>query len=411
MLNFKSVLCYYGISLRYDVIKREIVYSINDKYLTSTLGTKEHFDELVTYLMDVCCKDGLPARRDDICNWLYYIANEQRFNSVKDSLVRFYKKYGAESGEFKKLMDCVRFKNNQEFAILLFKKALWQSVAMIHNENGLYGADGALTIQGAQAIGKTSLLRKICECFGLEYFKESAEFSRFNQKDDILQNTSVFMCELGEAKGSLSQVDWMKRFITNPVDEVRQPYAKRSNKTPRLTTFYLTVNDVEFLRDAENRRYWTVEIQDINLNGLNSINYPAVWAEAYSWYLENPAGFRLTHSERLQLNEINQEFRILSAEERILIDCLDWDQPPEDWTEKTATQIATEILEETGQRISAQKVGAALKGIGYEKDAPLKSWRLLDGKSLYSTPRTVQKQETGTPFNENLKNKVVQMFK
>lgn len=411
ILNFKSVLCYYGISLSYNLVRREIIYQIKDGKLSQALGTKEYFDELVTYLVDICCKEGLPAKRDDVYNWLYYIANESRFNYVKDSLAAYYDSFKGHTGEFDRLMDCIKFKNNTEFSKLLFKKALWQSVAMIHNENGTYGADGALTLQGAQAIGKTSLLRKICECFGLEYFKESAEFSKYNRKDDILQNTSVFMCELGEAKKSVEQVDWMKRFITNPIDEVRPPYARTAKKTPRLTTFYLTVNDREFLKDTENRRYWTVEIQDINLNGVNAINYPALWAEAYSWYLENPAGFRLTHSERVQLNSINSEFRILSAEERVLLDCLDWEQPVEDWTEKTPTQISTEILEETGQRISPQKIGAALKGMGYEKETPPKSWRMLHGRVLYSTPEARKSVETGQPFNEEMRGKVIPMYR
>ena len=400
MLNFKAVLCYYGISLSYNVVRREITYQIRNKELSAILGCKEHFDELVTYLMDVCCKDGLPAKRDDVYNWLYYFANEARFNHVRDSMIAYYEKYGSNQEMFAQLMDCIVFKNNMDFSRLLFKKALWQSVAMIHNENGEYGADGALTIQGMQGIGKTSLLRKICECFGPEYFKEGAEFGKYSLKDDVLQNTSVFMCELGEAKKSVEQVDWMKRFITNPIDEVRPPYARGARKAPRLTTFYLTINDHEFLKDMENRRYWTVEVRDINLNGLNSINYPALWAEVYSWYLENPVGFRLTHDERVRLNSINNEFRILSAEERVLLDCLDWSQPVEDWKERTSTQIASEILEETGQRISPQKVGSALKRMGYEKNGLVKSWRIIDGRSIYSTPRAKVDIDTKQPFSD-----------
>lgn len=400
MLNFKAVLCHYGVSLSYDIIRREIIYRVGDKDISDMLGTKERFDELVTYLIDVCCKEGLPAKRDDIYNWLYFIANEARLNHVKDSMVKYYKQCGNSKGTFERFISCITFKNNVEFSKLLFRKALWQSVAMIHNENGEYGADGALTIQGLQGIGKTSLLRKLCECFGHGYFKESAEFNKYNLKDDVLQNTAVFMCELGEAKKSIEQVDWLKRFITNPIDEVRPPYAKGARKIPRLTTFYLTVNDREFLKDVENRRYWTVEVQDINLNGLNSIDYPALWAEVYSWYLENPVGFRLTHEEREQLNKINSEFRILSTEERVILDCLDWEQPLEDWRERTSTQIASDILSESGQRISPQKVGSALKNLGYEKSCPPKSWRVLKGRPLYLTPDVKMAVETRQPFSQ-----------
>lgn len=50
MLNFKAVLCCYGVSLSYDIIRREIIYRVGDKDISDMLGTKERFDELVTYL-------------------------------------------------------------------------------------------------------------------------------------------------------------------------------------------------------------------------------------------------------------------------------------------------------------------------------------------------------------------------
>ena len=94
-----------------------------------------------------------------------------------------------------------------------------------------------------------------------------------------------------------------------------------------------------------------------------------------------------------------------------MLDCLNWEEPVEDWTEKTATQIATEIMEETGQRISPQKVGTVLKGMGYEKESPPKAWRMLKGRALYHTPKAKKSVETDQPFDDEMRGKVIPMYK
>lgn len=254
ILNFKCVLSQYNISLQYNIISREIYYFLGNKEIAEKLGTHQHFEEFVTYIEDICAKEGFGTNRNKVYNWVYYIANEEHFNHVKQCIENCYQFWDKKGSEFDKLMECITFKNNIEFSKLLFRKALWQSVAMIHNENGEYGADGALTLQGSQGIGKTSIIRQLCECFNKKYFKESADFDGTDMKDKIKQNTSVFMCELGEAAGTLKMVDWLKKFITNPIDEFRDPYARTSRKYPRLTTFYITINDTSFLKDVENRR-------------------------------------------------------------------------------------------------------------------------------------------------------------
>lgn len=401
LINFKAVLLEYGITLQYNMVKREIYYFIEDAFIKGKLGTHGHFDEFITYCEDICAREGFGTQRTRICNWIYFMANEEKFNHIRKCLEtchNFWTNKGTS--EFDRYIDCITFKSKPEFSRLLFKKALWQSVAMAHNEDGEYGADGALTLQGLQGIGKTSLIRVLCDCFGKIYFKESANFDGKDMKDKVSQNTAFFMCELGEAKESLEYVNWMKAFITNPSDEFRDPYARTAKKYPRLTTFYITINDATFLKDVENRRYWTVEITDIDLEGLKHIVFENLWAEVYSWYLENPTGFRLTTEERLELNNINKEFRKVSLEEQVLTDCLDWAQDEEDWEEKTATHIATGVFDLTGQRIAPNRVSSTLRKMGYSKDTSPKRWRMLHGYSLYNIPRFVSKPNIFNPFEE-----------
>ena len=114
---------------------------------------------------------------------------------------------------------------------------------------------------------------------------------------------------------------------------------------------------------------------------------------------------------RQQLQKINSEFRIYTREEQVLRDAYDWEQPVEDWKEKTSTEIATEVLEVTGQRISPQKIGKALAGLGYDKESEKYQKRVLHGKTLYLLPKALAKVETGQPFDNSSRGKVIPMLK
>ena len=141
------------------------------------------------------------------------------------------------------------------------------------------------------------------------------------------------------------------------------------------------------------------------------IDYEKLWADIYALYLKNPVGFRLTPEERRTLNGINQDFRYRNNEETILLDCLDWDEPEESWTEKTASQIATEIREKTGLVICESRIGKTLKsGFEYVKKGYPRGYRVLNGRSLYLTPKVIKEIEIGCPFDEDLKGKTIDRF-
>lgn len=111
------------------------------------------------------------------------------------------------------------------------------------------------------------------------------------------------------------------------------------------------------------------------------------------------------------LQDINSEFRVKSREETILSDCLDWDEPVDDWTEKTASQIAIEIKDKTGLALYEGSIGRVLKAsFGYKKNGLPRGYRVLDGRTLYSTPKVMKSVETGTPFDDKLKGSALNRF-
>lgn len=370
--NTAAMLEHEGYEVYYDVIRRE---SVIKKKGESIAGVAQiRYESVLTHLTDQYTRLGARASNSRMHEHVSQISDMNRYNAAKAYLECNYAIYGGNVG-IAELTDALCVKD--DLSRLLVRKWLCQCVAMAHNEQGLYGADGILVLKGPQGIGKTTFFRKCC-CIGAQYFTEGAVFD--GSKDKIMANTSSWITELGELPRSMKDNDSMKAFITSPADKYRSPYDKKEDTHPRFTSFGATTNENMFLKDDTNRRYWVVELDKISLARLNRVSFENIWAEAYKEYRDLGAGsFRLTQEERAQLEERNRVYRIEPEEERLLNDSFDWEQPRKEWKEYTATQIADMI----GHKVSVPRVGKTLrtmqgKGVSY---------RIKDGVSLYQMPR------------------------
>lgn len=370
--NTAAMLEHEGYEVYYDVIRRE---SVIKKKGESIAGVAQiRYESMLTHLTDQYTRLGARASNSRMHEHVSQISDMNRYNAAKAYLECNYAIYGGNVG-IAELTDALCVKD--DLSRLLVRKWLCQCVAMAHNEQGLYGADGMLVLKGPQGIGKTTFFRKCC-CIGAQYFTEGAVFD--GSKDKIMANTSSWITELGELPRSMKDNDSMKAFITSPADKYRSPYDKKEDTHPRFTSFGATTNENAFLKDDTNRRYWVVELDKISLARLNRVSFENIWAEAYKEYRDLGAGsFRLTQEERAQLEERNRVYRIEPEEERLLNDSFDWEQPRKEWKEYTATQIADMI----GHKVSVPRVGKTLrtmqgKGVSY---------RIKDGVTLYLMPR------------------------
>lgn len=117
--------------------------------------------------------------------------------------------------------------------------------------------DYCLIMQGAQGIGKSSLLNIL----GGEWYKDGV--TTLEGKEGADQVRGQWLIELGELEGiRRSEVTAVKQFISAQVDEYRPAYAVRKERFPRQCVFFGTTNESVFLKDSSGNRRFNVVALD-----------------------------------------------------------------------------------------------------------------------------------------------------
>lgn len=259
------------------------------------------------------------------------IEDENRYNPFEDMLKDTKHDGKDRIAELPAILDLP----DDAFEFTLIKKWLHQTVSLaLNDETEPYGADGVLTLQGAQGIGKTRFFAVLSVCS--DWFAEGVSINTDN-KDTIIQATGHVIAELGELDSTLKrEQSALKAFLTATCDSYRLPYAREWADTPRRTSFCATVNPEEFLNDETGtRRFWTVHVENIDIDRLNSLSKEWVkqlWAQVYEqYYLKDAQGFRLTRAERMELEQRNERFSKPLAGELEIMDAFNWETPIEHW--------------------------------------------------------------------------------
>ncbi len=135
--------------------------------------------------------------------------------------------------------------------------------------------DYCLVLEGIQGRGKSSTL----SILGGEWFGDTD--IDLHNKDSMAALQGKWLYEFPEL-GSLARTESLKQksFLSRQVDEYRPVYGRRQIKVPRQTVFSGSTNEWEWNKDPTGgRRFWPVEVGDIDLAGLAGVR-DQLFAEA-----------------------------------------------------------------------------------------------------------------------------------
>lgn len=268
-----------------------------------------------------------------------------------------------------------------DFSRLLIRKWLIQCIAILYNDSSQYGAEGVLTLQGPEGIGKTSFFRSLVP--EVAWFYEGAAIDLEN-KDSVRRAISRWICEIGECDYTTrKQQSNLKAFITQNEDRDRREYERHEIRYPRKTSFCATVNNDEFLYDGENRRWWVLPITHVDLTALRELHKEVwqLWAQVKELWTASPQSFRLDATEQQQLALQNRKFQTKLVYEDVIEETFDWDCEKDLWGEYTPQQLRA-ILEVKNDDV---RLGKTISRIIKKRQL---EYRTLHGYRIIKLPPT-----------------------
>lgn len=338
--NLRHLLANYGVTARYDVIRKKLVIRHPGQS-----GTADNQNQVaLNVILSLCALNRMP--KTEAPAFMLNIGDEDPANPVMDFITS--RPWDGRS-RFGDLLATVETRDcfDRELFALLLRRWLISAVAAAAKPSGFW-SKGVLVFQGDQSLGKTTWFRHLLPVEMRDFMWVDAAIDPAN-KDTVIRAASHWLVELGELDGTLRKADIarLKGFISQDVDTFRRPYSREDERFQRRTVFFASVNPSQFLADdTGNVRWWTVPV--IGLNCEHGIDQQQLWAEVFEWF---NAGERwwLEGAEEARLEARNADHQQSDPVEELLLSRRDFSLPA------TCRMTATELLIALGYEKPSRK--------------------------------------------------------
>lgn len=374
--NTQLILTMLDIDVYYDIIrKRAFMKSPNQIYNGSVS------DYPITKILDYAAGQQYAIGRTTLIDHVHAIARDNSINTVATFFERARSKWDGVS-RIDEVFNTLPIKTVKWYALTGFLKWCIQAVKLAMNDNGGMNQEFILVLQGGQGAGKTTWFEMLFAPMGKEYFKEGLDLNPDN-KDSILECISHFIVELGELDATMKhEQSKLKAFITKTFDEVRKPYDRLPERTPRQTVLCASVNEEQFLKDKTgNRRYVIIKLQDDKLiERLHHIDLEQFWGEIATLAYDG-AEHKLNAAEKKHQAIENDDFEMISEAEIRIETGLQWAAPKEHWRKVSTANICECLGLSKTSKIVSQTLKK--KGCEYHDERP-RSWTVPPFTGDYS---------------------------
>lgn len=354
--NVRHLLTSYGITVRYNVIKKKLLIT-----LPGHGGTSDNADNTaMTQIISLAILNGMAFGQ--IPDYVEFLADRHPYNPVAEWILS--KPWDGKDrlpAIFDTLTERAGFP--AQLKRILVYKWLLSAVAAALKATGFKGR-GVLTFQGPQGIGKTSwVISLVPDPILREMVVKVDHHLDAGNKDSILGAIIHWLVEIGELDSSFRKdIARLKGVLTSDSDKVRRPYARTESEYPRRTVFFATVNEENFLVDPTgNSRWWTLPLTAINYQ--HGIDMQQVFAQLAVDF-EQGAQWWLTKDEEALLDSCNSEHRSISVIRERLMAMLDLSRKGQPGTGyMTSMEVLRKLGFESPKNSDAKEVTAVLREV------------------------------------------------
>ena len=370
--NFYLLLNHYGITIKYNEMIKESEIKIPGNFSHADVESNAK----LSHLISLANKHGFP--KGDVLDMVVKVAGDNAYHPVRDWIDT---QVWDGQDRLQEFVDTIILKTENNLKSTIMRKWALSAVAALYHSN--FSAEGVLTLTGNQGVGKTTwAFGLLPKQYSNDWIKDGVTLD-MEKKDSLFKALGFWITELGELDATFkkSDIEALKAFITEKVDVLRPPYGRTHNKYSRRTIFYASVNDLEFLKDSENRRFWVLEVERFV---FPSFDVGQFWAQIKQEYLaisdliataedrqkNNEWGWFMSPQERLQLSDSQHRFKTVNPIDELLSNRVLLAVDARTGCKKKMN--ITSILQDCGilmpNQAQMNQAGKWLRGAGYQPD-------------------------------------------
>ena len=224
-----------------------------------------------------------------------------------------------------------------------------------------------LVLAGEQGLFKTTWLEALIPSELIEY-RYTGQI-KVESKDTLKQLATRLLVVIDDQLHKLNQnnQDDLKFLITLNVITWRGLFKEFDYDCPRLASFCGSVNGREFLTDLTgSRRFLSFYVENIDMDGLKSINILNAYGQAFNLYNEN---FKYWFdSEDIDIiNKENEDYTMTPIEQDLIEKNFDLNNSSNEYYNATEIKI---ILESSSRdRLSTKKIGQIMTKLKIKRES------------------------------------------
>ena len=222
-----------------------------------------------------------------------------------------------------------------------------------------------LVLIGEQGIYKTRWFEHLLPPELSDYFNSTSTFGKMD-KDEILSLSQFGLICLDEIDALKSEaMSRLKWAVTTKAADTRKPYAHNSERRIHIASYCGTSNNLQFIDDDSGTRRWlTFEVESIRSPFEYPIHHKEIFAQAYALYLKGfHYWFEGKETDIVQLH--NQQFEVPKPEQELVSKYYRVPAKGEACEFVSATEIMQTIGGLLINRLTANKLGRAMKAMGF----------------------------------------------
>ena len=222
-----------------------------------------------------------------------------------------------------------------------------------------------LVLIGEQGIYKTQWFEHLLPPELSAYFNSTSSFGKMD-KDEVLSLSQFGLICLDEIDALKSEaMSRLKWAVTTKTTDTRKPYAHNSERRIHIASYCGTSNNLQFIDDDSGTRRWlTFEVESIRSPFEYPIHHDEIFAQAYALYLKGfHYWFEGKETDIVQLH--NQQFEVPKPEQELVSKYYRVPAKGEACEFVSATEIMQTIGGLLINRLTANKLGRAMKAMGF----------------------------------------------